>query len=126
MESLNSKSVIRWKKFMAFGSRLGCHQMPERSFFIKGYQFFVCARCTGVISGEIIAIATFFFIKPSLILSLLLLIPMAVDWGLQYLKILESTNIRRFISGLISSIGLTFLYIKFFVFIFKLLIKLFS
>ncbi|MBS5794738.1 MAG: DUF2085 domain-containing protein [Clostridiales bacterium] len=25
------------------------HQIPERSFFIKGYQMPICARCVGVI-----------------------------------------------------------------------------
>lgn len=25
-----------------------CHQKPERSFFICGFQFFLCARCTGI------------------------------------------------------------------------------
>ena len=33
------------------GNHSGCHQMPERSFFYKGKQFPVCARCTGVIIG---------------------------------------------------------------------------
>ncbi|MGG7175281.1 DUF2085 domain-containing protein [Clostridium neonatale] len=25
----------------------GCHQLPDRSFFIRSYQFPICARCTG-------------------------------------------------------------------------------
>src|SRR5689334_678725 len=25
-----------------------CHQRPERSFFLAGHQFPVCARCTGL------------------------------------------------------------------------------
>ena len=25
-----------------------CHQKPERSFFLEGHQFPVCARCTGL------------------------------------------------------------------------------
>lgn len=29
----------------------GCHRLPERSFFIGGRQFHVCARCTGLIVG---------------------------------------------------------------------------
>src|SRR5689334_23996230 len=28
-----------------------CHQLPERSFFIAGHQFAVCARCTGLYGG---------------------------------------------------------------------------
>src|SRR6185503_14218169 len=28
-----------------------CHQIPERSYFVDGHQFAVCARCTGVYGG---------------------------------------------------------------------------
>ena len=45
---------------MEFGKKMGCHQIPERSFFFKGYQFPVCGRCTGVIIGEIVTIILFF------------------------------------------------------------------
>ncbi|MBQ3473297.1 MAG: DUF2085 domain-containing protein, partial [Methanobrevibacter sp.] len=31
-------------------TKLICHRMHERSFFIKGHQFPVCARCTGFYS----------------------------------------------------------------------------
>jgi uncharacterized membrane protein len=31
-----------------------CHQRPERSFFLDGHQFPVCARCTGLyLSGAV-------------------------------------------------------------------------
>jgi uncharacterized membrane protein len=31
-----------------------CHQIPERSFFLDGHQFPVCARCTGLyVSGAV-------------------------------------------------------------------------
>lgn len=50
----------QWIRLMEIGDSLGCHQMPERSFFISGYQFPVCARCTGVIISAIIATIVFF------------------------------------------------------------------
>jgi uncharacterized membrane protein len=28
-----------------------CHQLPDRSFFIDGHPFAVCARCTGIYAG---------------------------------------------------------------------------
>ena len=56
------KNDLLWLKWMDWGKRLGCHQMPERSFFIKGYQFPVCARCTGVLVSSIAACMVFFSI----------------------------------------------------------------
>ena len=50
----------KWIRLMEIGEALGCHQMPERSFFINGFQFPVCARCTGVIISAIIATIVFF------------------------------------------------------------------
>ena len=95
---------------MRVGSWLGCHQKPERSFFIKGYQFPVCARCTGVIIGQILAIAFLFFFKIKWWINLLLLIPMGIDWGLQFIKVLPSTNFRRLLTGLFAGFGLTYIY----------------
>lgn len=47
---------LLWVKSMHIGASTGCHQMPERSFFFKKYQFPVCARCCGVLCGEILAV----------------------------------------------------------------------
>lgn len=106
-----SKSIQRWIKLMEFGKRMGCHQMPERSFFFKGYQFPICARCTGVFIGELIAIILLLCsIKINFIVSVALLLLMGMDWGLQFIKILESNNIRRLITGISGGFGLTYIY----------------
>ena len=34
-----NKKDKKWISMMEYGHRLGCHQMSERSFFYKGYQF---------------------------------------------------------------------------------------
>src|ERR1051325_12251048 len=34
---------------------LVCHQIPERSFFIAGHPFAVCARCFGLYAGFTVA-----------------------------------------------------------------------
>ena len=114
-----------WIKLMNFGKRLGCHQMAERSFFLKGYQFPICARCTGVLIGEISAIICIFFVKIKWIYSILLLVPMGIDWGIQYLKICESTNIRRLVTGLLGGFGLTYIYYLLFVLVIKQISSLF-
>ena len=48
--------IKTWAFFMRLGNKCGCHQMEERSFKIKGYQFPVCSRCTGILTGQIIGI----------------------------------------------------------------------
>ncbi len=110
---------------MRFGNKLGCHQRPDRSFFFKGYQFPVCARCTGVVVGEIIALFCLIFVKIEWWINLLLLIPMGIDWGLQFLKILTSDNYRRLITGLLGGFGLTFIYYYIIVLILNGIISIF-
>ena len=109
----------RWIKLMELSETLGCHQMPERSFFLKGYQFPVCARCTGVIISSIIA--TILFIKKKMPIKLCVFLSsiMLADWSLQYFKIKESTNTRRLITGLIGGFGYSTLHLYFYSFLFK-------
>jgi uncharacterized membrane protein len=40
-----------------------CHQLPERSFFLDGQQFPVCARCTGLYASGLAGLAGWFVIK---------------------------------------------------------------
>lgn len=88
-----------------------CHRIPERSFFIKGHQFPVCARCTGFYTGlAVFLIWNYFFkINPdvnTLIISIILMIPVSIDGFTQYFGSRESTNTLRFITGFIGGIGL--------------------
>ena len=63
-----------WIKLMNYGEKLGCHQMPERSFFINGYQCPVCARCSGAMVSEVVAIICILMgFKIQLWISLLLI-----------------------------------------------------
>lgn len=93
------------------GNHSGCHQMPERSFFYKGKQFPVCARCTGVFFGQISAVILLLFhrILPVKV-CILLLSAMGVDWSVQALDIKESTNLRRLVTGYAGGLGLFCLY----------------
>ena len=88
-----------------------CHRIPERSFFIKGHQFPVCARCTGFYTGLIVFLIynCFFPVNYSLnllIISIILMIPTAVDGFTQFLGLRKSNNNLRFVSGVIGGIGL--------------------
>lgn len=88
-----------------------CHRRPERSFFIKGHQFPVCARCTGFYAGLIAYLIINHFIRHAydiniLMISIILMIPVAIDGFTQYFGPRESTNGLRFITGFIGGIGL--------------------
>jgi uncharacterized membrane protein len=95
-----------WCKCMALGERTGCHQLPERSFFIKGYQMPVCARCTGVIIGYLLAVPGFLIFGINSILSIFGCICMFTDWSLQTCKIRSSTNKGRLITGILGGYGI--------------------
>ena len=111
-----------WIKLMDFGDRIGCHQIAERSFFINGYQFPVCARCTGVIVGEVIAILLILLkINIDILWAITLLLVMGADWFLQYINLLESNNKRRLLTGISGGLGLTFIYYHIFILAFCVL-----
>ncbi|MDF2907017.1 MAG: hypothetical protein K0R34_2338 [Herbinix sp.] len=101
-----------WIKSMKYGEKLGCHQRPDRSFFIRGYQMPVCARCTGTMLGYLVAIPCFFLCGFSRLITVLGPLVMLVDWSLQALQITESTNRRRFVTGLIGGYGLMSIQLK--------------
>lgn len=103
-------NVIKLCDIMQIAKYL-CHRIPERSFFIKGHQFPVCARCTGFYAGlAVYLIINFFYRHPYnmtvLIISMLLMVPVAIDGFTQYFGPRESTNPLRFVTGFIGGIGL--------------------
>ena len=83
-----------------------CHQKPERSFFWKGKQFPVCARCTGIYLGYLILpLFVHGFLKLPLLWTILLVVPTYIDGLVQAYFNIESDNTRRVITGFISGIG---------------------
>ena len=100
------KSYQFWRRCMTLGEQTGCHQLPERSFFIKNYQMPVCARCTGVILGYLLAIPSYILFGFNLSISYLGCFCMLLDWSLQAMKIKPSTNKRRLITGVLGGFGI--------------------
>jgi uncharacterized membrane protein len=101
-----------------------CHRKPERSFFIKGYQFPVCARCTGFYISLIayFIYVYYFYVDYNLYLllfAILLLVPAAVDGLTQLLEYRESNNTLRFTTGLLGGLGLGILIkaLKYFIYL---------
>ncbi|HEX54725.1 MAG: DUF2085 domain-containing protein [Candidatus Altiarchaeales archaeon] len=104
--SASGQSVYSFIIYSAFS--LVCHQMPERSFFVFGHKLAVCARCTGMYSGFVIAAILFPLFRgidceeiPNPWFLIISLIPMALDGGIQLITDYESNNMLRFITGLI-------------------------
>jgi len=87
-----------------FAYRFVCHQMPSRSFFIAGHQMAMCQRDAAIYASIFLAGVAYSLVrgrvKPLPIWAFILLItPMAVDGTLQLLGVLESTPLRRLITG---------------------------
>ena len=101
-----------------------CHRKPERSFFIKGHQFPVCARCTGFYISLItyFIYTYYFFVDYNIYLlsfAIILLIPTAIDGLTQFLEYRESNNTLRLITGLMGGLGLGILVkaLKYFIYL---------
>src|SRR6267142_3018813 len=85
-----------------------CHQLPERSFFIAGHQFAVCARCTGLYAEFTLAILLYPLLRPIRTVVaparkwlFVAAFPLAVDFSLGFLGIWENTHTSRLLSGLL-------------------------
>ena len=98
---------------LSFLGRLGCHQIPDRCFRFRGEPMPFCARCLGVAIGQTAALTL--AVWDGLLgyqYSVILTVPMAVDWGLQRFSGIPSTNRRRIITGLLGGFGLSSLVLK--------------
>lgn len=86
---------------------VSCHRMPSRSFFYKGKQFPVCARCTGAYIGFLSApLFIFDIIYINWFWTILLILPTTIDGLTQAYMNRESNNILRVITGFMYGVGL--------------------
>lgn len=84
-----------------------CHQIPDRSFFIGKYQFPLCARCTGVLLGYIVAIVLLLLqVVMPIYLCIDFMLPLILDGSVQLLFCIMSNNGRRITTGFLFGIGL--------------------
>ncbi|MCI9136929.1 MAG: DUF2085 domain-containing protein [Lachnospiraceae bacterium] len=92
----------------------GCHARPDRSFYFRGKQFPICARCTGELAGILSGIPIAFILGyPSFGVVILMMLPLVADGFLQRLTSYESTNTRRFLTGILFGIAFIFAFIYF-------------
>ncbi|HUS99865.1 MAG TPA: DUF2085 domain-containing protein [Candidatus Thermoplasmatota archaeon] len=95
-----------WNVVYSMGDRL-CHQRADRSLFLNGNQMPFCTRCTAIWLG--LAIGLGFMVlyaielnEKFLVAIILSLIPIGVDGMGQLFGFRESTNVIRFITGLLA------------------------
>lgn len=98
----NLKSLNIWLRQSPF-----CHSIPERCFVYKNRHLPICARCTGILFGGISSLIIFniFNLTFSFLTSFILMLPMIMDGGLQYLNYILSNNNRRFVTGFFFGMG---------------------
>ena len=83
-----------------------CHRKPERSFFWKGRQFPVCARCTGIHIGYIFfPLFMFNVFTLNIWWTVALTVPTFVDGITQAFFNRESNNFLRLTTGIMAGIG---------------------
>lgn len=103
----------------ARGSRLGasalygsfsffCHQMPERSFHLAGHPLAVCARCLGIYTGFAAVALCYPLLRsiagahaPARAWIIAALVPMGLDFSLDFLGIWQNTHYSRLATGLV-------------------------
>ena len=95
-------------------NRFFCHQIPERTFKIKGHYFPVCSRCTGFYIGAFAYFIYVYFIYVQcnftlILLAFLMIIPTVLDGITQLIGSRNSNNVLRLITGLIGGVGLAIL-----------------
>ena len=84
-----------------------CHRIPSRSFFLRGRQFHICARCTGIIIGLIASPVALYCLGATTIPFVLFFLANGLDGGTQLVGLRASNNWLRL--GLGSGFGLTLL-----------------
>ena len=112
-----SRPLKIWVLLMRLGAATGCHQMRERSFFFRKYQFPVCARCTGLLAGQTAGIALFliflnFNIKLLLLCTAFSVVLLGTDGFFQLKGIWVSTNFRRLFTGTLCGFFVTGFFIR--------------
>lgn len=112
MNDKRSRAIRSWLFLMKLGAKTGCHQRADRSLYFHGFQFPICARCTGILIGYISALLFMQLLHPSYGMCVLLNVPMFIDGMTQYKKYRESKQIIRVITGILGGYGILSFQIK--------------
>lgn len=101
-----SSGHLLWALPLYHAFSLVCHQIPERSFFIAGHPFAVCARCFGLYAGFTLASIAYPLISslrnidaPPRRWLFMAAVPLVIDYALGFFGIWNNTHSSRFITG---------------------------
>ncbi|MFI3201648.1 MAG: DUF2085 domain-containing protein [Eubacteriales bacterium] len=95
-----------------------CNKKPDRAPSFNGFTFLLCWRCTMVIVSilfvtfllEVFSIPKIYIFN---ITCIVMLFPMIIDGGVQYLGIKNSTNFRRALTGFFFGCGVALILYKY-------------
>src|ERR1700680_1464089 len=90
------------------GRLIGCHQRSDRSYFIRGRQLPLCARCLGMVTGLAFAPMS----NISITVAAILLLPMLLDGSTQLLGLRQSSNSLRLATGSAFGLGVGALFLR--------------
>ena len=93
-----------------------CHQLPERSFQLAGFQLPVCGRCLGIYVGAAVAAGVHVRARSGTPLSSLVAqtvfflgaLPSIMTFGLEWSGVWRGTNVVRAVSGATLGIAVAF------------------
>ncbi len=124
MVRLNDKD-LSFNRFKRYFELILSHHKRDKSskcfrISIDNKRLYLCTRCSSIVMGIIIFALFHQLLLPhqmyftwvwSLLISLILVIPMGLDGGLQYLDIIKSSKLKRVITGLLFGTGVVFISI---------------
>jgi uncharacterized membrane protein len=115
LAAANNHPHLAFAIYRPFGAF--CHQLSDRSFFIAGHQFAVCARCTGLYAGFALFVVLYPLIRPLRATVLpqpkwlfFAAVPLAIDFSLTLFGIWENTHTSRLLTGMLLG-GVTVFYV---------------
>jgi uncharacterized membrane protein len=95
-----------------------CHQIPERSFFLRGFPLAVCGRCLGIYAGFLAGLVLYPFVRgfsrialPAARLFVLMSVPVGLDFLIGFLKVWQSPIEVRFATGFLWGVLLPYYFV---------------
>ncbi|MEW6735195.1 MAG: DUF2085 domain-containing protein [Acidobacteriota bacterium] len=110
-----AQGEIVWAWFIRRSFSPICHQLPSRCFTLWGEPLALCTRCIGIYGGMLIGLIIYPLVRayrcvdlPPGSFLLFALLPMGLDYLLNFLGLFANTPISRSLTGALAGIALAF------------------